>query len=70
MVLGSLVQRIGFSQNNVLSKRRLLIVIITIGIDCICERECMDFKRHLQVSHKLTEEQYREEFCGGQDPQV
>merc|ERR1719319_1314469 len=25
----------------------------------------MDFKRHLQVSHKLSEEQYREEFCGG-----
>ena len=25
----------------------------------ICERECMDFKRHLQVCHKLTEDQYR-----------
>ena len=36
----------------------------------ICERECMDFKRHLQVCHKLTEEQYMEEFCNGETPQV
>lgn len=30
----------------------------------------MDFKRHLQVCHKLTEEQYMEEFCNGETPQV
>ena len=31
----------------------------------ICERECLDFKRHLLVSHQLTEEQYRwgSNFC-------
>ena len=36
----------------------------------ICERECMDFRRHLSVCHKLTEEQYRVEFCKGESPQV
>ena len=30
----------------------------------------MDYRRHLSVCHKLTEEQYRVEFCKGESPQV
>ena len=28
----------------------------------ICERECMDLRKHLERSHQITEEQYEENF--------